>query len=510
MRTTAAPAFFLAVLLFCSIHLLFAATTTQADRGAQLADFAADLPSSVVITNDTIDETTVRYTADIEVTDDGSQDWQVHLISNENGTWKYARLLGVLQPQTTGRFSQVFEAKYSGQTSETTQYAVVAEGDVVLHGKYFKLTEDWSGYEQDSRKSLANAAVVFIPLAGVAIVFIIIMLAEWAYTSHSDGAYKEEYTVRTFFMPRLAGRPFLERVADILVHPLTWVIELASLAVMAGLIWNGLQSRLPVAHAMPIFIVSLLGAAIMPLIYFVLAWIYNQYVEKMPLRFMAGMFMWGIMAAVIALVLNTMQVALLGPIFGPGTMMMTIVSIALVAPFIEEFVKGLGLLALYGHHEFSDALHGLHLGFAVGLGFSLVENWFYLASKTDPFTSGLGVWVGLGIYRSVVNAVAHGCFSASLGASLGWAKSQKWGRIGILAFLPGVIIATVLHSLFNLTAIADSFQALSAQFPSFGFNPITTLALLVMLVIVSVGATMDYRRRRGARISGEMDKLAGE
>ncbi len=503
----------LAVLLACLLILVPAAssfTLNVTQRGTQLADFAVDLPAVITITNTSIDDTTARYIASISIANDGLQDWEIHLISHTADGWKYERLLGVVQPGTTGNFTQNFEAKYSGETKASIQYAVVAEGDVVLHGKYFELVEDWSAYELKSRTELTNMAAVFIPLCGGAIIALLLVLAEWAYASHSDGEYRDEYTIHSFFMPKIAGRPLAEALADVLAHPLFWLIELIALGLMASIIWTGLAAHLPAEKAMPIFLLSLLGAAIMPLVYFMLAWAYNEWMEKMPLRFMAGMFIWGIMAAVLALVLNTAQVQLLAPFLGSNTMIAAIVTVALVAPFIEELVKGAGLLALRGHHEFADALHGLHLGFAVGLGFSLVENWFYLASRTDPFQNGLAVWVGLGVYRSVVNAVAHGCFSAALGASLGWAKSQKWGRFALLAFLPGLVMAIVLHSLFNLTAIADSFSVLSADFPSFGFNPLMTLALLVVVVALSAGAASDFRRRKAAGRKEQITRLANQ
>ncbi len=508
--------FFLSILLAAFLFLILfappasAITMNLTQRGAQLAEFAADMPAAISITNSSLDETTVRYIVSIDVTNNGAQDWDIHLISHQADGWTYERLLGVVQPGTSGRFTQTFWAKYSGETKASTQYAVVAEGDVVFHGRYFNLAEDWSAYEQKSRAELTSMAAVFIPVFGGVIILLLILLAEWAYSSHSDGRYRDEYTVRSFFVPRVAGRPLAEALAGVLAHPLVWLVELGALALMASIIWTGLSAHLAPEKAMPTFLLSLLGAAIMPLVYFILAWAYNEWMEKMPLRFMAGMFIWGIMAAVLALVLNTWQVQALAPLLGRDTMVVAIVTVALIAPLIEELVKGAGLLALRGHHEFADALHGLHLGFAVGLGFSLVENWFYLASKTDPFQNGLTVWVGLGVYRSVVNAVAHGCFSAALGASLGWAKSQKWGRFALLAFLPGLVMAVVLHSLFNLTAIADSFRVLSADFPSFGFNPLMTLALLVVVAILSAGAASDFRRRKAAGRGAQISRLAQE
>ncbi|VVB57605.1 Protease prsW family protein [uncultured archaeon] len=487
-----------ALSLLCLSPALSAQGAQMDAKAARLASFASDLDADLHVQNTILNDTAVRFMVSGPIRNGGSTDWQLHLISNklDGSGWKYERFLGVMQPGTTYNFVQYFEAYYTGTLEARTQYAVVAVGDTVPHGKYFELKEDWAPYVASTRQQLMDMAMVFVPVSGGIIILLIVVLAEWAYASQApeDGPEKE-YTMRSFFLPAWKRAGIGQMLADLTAHPLVWLAELLVLGVMAAAIWSDLGARLTDGSGPTVWALSLAAAALMPAVYFALAWVYNEMVERMPLRFMAGMFMWGITAACLALVFNTIQSQALAAWLGVDSVVLAVGTIAIMAPLIEETLKGIGLLVIRQHHEFSDAMHGLHLGFAVGIGFSFVENWFYLASRTDPMQAGVSAWIAVALYRSFFNALAHGSFSAILGAALGWAKEQKWGRLAILAFLPGLVLAVVLHSLFNLTAISDSFQALSADFPVFGFNPLMTLTLVGMLAILAVAATLDYKKR---------------
>lgn len=488
--------------LIFAFLLLLPALYAQAgseQKAERLSEFAADLSADIHIENFTLNDTAVRFKVWGVVRNTGNEDWQLHLISNnpQEGKWKYEKFLGVLQPRTEYNFTQYFEARYSGQAKSKTQYAIVASGDVINHGKYFELLEDWTGYITSLRQQLNQTAIIFVPIAGAVIMLFLVILAEWAYSSQApqeDGGV-EEYNLHTLLLPKLHKSSFWQILAGIMVHPFTWIFEAGMLVAIVILFHAGLFAQMEQA-ALTVWALSLAASAIMPIFYFVLAWAYNEMMERMPLRFMAAMFMWGIMAAGVALVLNTMQMQLVGTFFaGLQPMIISVITIALIAPLTEEILKGIGLLLIRAHEEFSDAMHGLHLGFAAGVGFAFVENWFYLALRTDPLQSGFGAWVGLALYRSLFNVLAHGSFSAVLGATLGWAKGKPMGRILLLVFISGTIMATVLHSIFNLTAISDSFQASSAQYLAPIFNPLMTLTLVAILAILSWAAAQDYKKR---------------
>jgi len=114
---------------------------------------------------------------------------------------------------------------------------------------------------------------------------------------------------------------------------------------------------------------------------------------------------------------------------------------------------------------------------------------------------GIGAWAGIIIYRSFFNSIAHACFSGTLGATLGWAKEHhSWGKLSAVIFVPGVATAIVLHSIFNITAIMDGFEALSTTFPVYRYNPTMIITLLSIMVVLLIGATLERRHgRRGIR-----------
>lgn len=475
------------------ISLLLLVPFSHAAR--DLGDFAVGLPGHVDVGNQTLTVSPQLIHVNATLENTGGVDWVVYLLSNQNDIWRNERVLGVLQPGTRQTLQLDFEARYTGQRFARTQYALVATGNAVPLGRYFWLEENWSYYEDEANRQVSTSALVVVPVVALGVMGLLIILAEMAYVSRAGGQFSGEYTMRSFFLPVTDGRPPKELVADFMSHPLMWVLEMAAIGVMAYLIWNGLGAREAAIGPLPMILLSLAAALSVPLVYFSLVWFFNQKVEQMPLRFFAGAFLWGAAGATISLFVNTFYGQTLHTLFGLDAAGVTLLTTAMMAPLVEEIVKGLGLLALFGHHEFSDALHGLLLGFSVGLGFSFVENWFYFASKTAPLELGLAAWAGLVAYRALFNSISHGCFSATLGASLGWAKSRGWGEMARLAFIPGVLTAIVMHSLFNITAILDGFTALSTQYMVYSFNPKMVLTLLGITVLVLLGAIKDHQKR---------------
>ena len=80
-------------------------------------------------------------------------------------------------------------------------------------------------------------------------------------------------------------------------------------------------------------------------------------------------------------------------------------------------------------------------GFAVGAGFALIENLYFL--QFLPETT-VAVW----IVRGFGTAIMHGGATAIFAVAGRALMSQKKDR-GIVAFFPGLLIAIVTHSIFN-------------------------------------------------------------
>jgi RsiW-degrading membrane proteinase PrsW (M82 family) len=107
-----------------------------------------------------------------------------------------------------------------------------------------------------------------------------------------------------------------------------------------------------------------------------------------------------------------------------------------VAPLIEELLKALVIIALIRAHRIGFLVDAAIYGFAVGTGFSIVENLDYLALAPH---AGLGTW----LVRGFGTAIMHGGATAIF-AVMGLAMLER--RLGLL---PGLGIAIVLHSAFN-------------------------------------------------------------
>ncbi|VVB57432.1 Protease prsW family protein [uncultured archaeon] len=467
------------LLLFSALH------------AAPPSNFATGLPARIGVPNATFYQTpSLLHTwAVLNNPSNGTQ--EIYLLVLRNLTWAPERALGTLAPGETRNLSIDFTARYDGQAHTEHEYVLIAAANGAALGRHFVIEEDWTPYIYQTKGELHQTAQLFIPLIGILTVLLVVLLALWGYHSKAPGAYEGEYTLRSLFLPALSGQPLGEDIADLLEHPLFWLVELGLLLGMAALIGLGLSGP----GSLDVLLLTALGALAAPLIYFMAIWAYNEWVEKMPLRFFTAAFLWGCMAAMATLLVNILYGPGISQALGLDVATTAVVTAVVITPILEETLKGLGLLALSGHHEFSDALHGILLGFCVGLGFSFVENWFYFAAKTDPLQMGLLAWVALAAYRTLFNSISHACFTSAIGGYLGWAKSREWGHLMRLAFIPGLLVAAVLHAMFNLTAIWDGFSALSGDVPTYLFNPVLVLVLLAITGASLMLARDDYFKR---------------
>lgn len=134
-----------------------------------------------------------------------------------------------------------------------------------------------------------------------------------------------------------------------------------------------------------------------------------------------------------------------------------------VAPIIEESLKALIIVMLIRNNRIGFLVDAAILGFAVGAGFAILENLFYL--QLIPETR-LGTWIVRGFGTAIMHGGATAIFAVISHALVG----QKM-TLGAIAFLPGFAVASVTHSVFN----------------HFFFSPIiNTLTVLVALPLLLV------------------------
>ena len=122
-----------------------------------------------------------------------------------------------------------------------------------------------------------------------------------------------------------------------------------------------------------------------------------------------------------------------------------------VAPLVEEILKGIPLLYLLKSKRIGFLVDGVIAGYALGTGFALVENVYYLWALPD---SSLLLW----LVRGVGTAVMHGATTAML-AIFTLALQQRKDSESLLLAAPGFVAAVALHSAFNHFVISPLLSA---------------------------------------------------
>lgn len=202
-----------------------------------------------------------------------------------------------------------------------------------------------------------------------------------------------------------------------------------------------------------VLLLAVVSAGLPTLVYLALVWWLDRY-EKEPAHLLAVTFLWGALPA--ALLVVTLDLALDWPLRTLGDPVEEWRRAGLLAPLIEELVKGVALIGLvrWYRHEFNGVLDGIIYGAFVGLGFALTENLLtFVAAFGDE---GLRPGLVLVTLRVVLFGLNHPLFSALFGAGLGWARYHggRWTRL----LSPGLGLAAAigLHWLHNALAAGQT------------------------------------------------------
>ncbi len=112
-----------------------------------------------------------------------------------------------------------------------------------------------------------------------------------------------------------------------------------------------------------------------------------------------------------------------------------------VSPVSEEVLKALVIIWLFRINRIGFLVDSAIMGFAVGTGFAVVENFFYLQTAGDAH---IAVW----IVRGFGTAIMHGGVTAIF-AILSQTITERNMKINPLLYVPGLAAAMTFHSLFN-------------------------------------------------------------
>jgi RsiW-degrading membrane proteinase PrsW (M82 family) len=178
-----------------------------------------------------------------------------------------------------------------------------------------------------------------------------------------------------------------------------------------------------------------------------------------PVARVVQAFLWGaVVGVLVAVVLSLLVILFLLPQIGPAYEFLAqrgfsdpvaLVTVCVVAPFVEEFAKALGVLRV--RRFINEPEDGLVYGGSAGLGFAATENVLYgLVLLAESLEASL-VLVAI---RSVSSALLHATATGSTGYGIGRAK--VWGG----SVVPWFLLAVLLHGAFNfLASIGEQLSA---------------------------------------------------
>jgi RsiW-degrading membrane proteinase PrsW (M82 family) len=169
-----------------------------------------------------------------------------------------------------------------------------------------------------------------------------------------------------------------------------------------------------------------------------------------------------------------------------------------IAPWIEEALKGVVMIGLFRFNRIGYKLDAVVSGFAIGAGFSVVENILYLTLFPNY---GIGTW----LVRGLGTAVMHGT-TLALMAAIAHEFAERENReaasdfnFNLLWFLPGYLVAVAIHTAFN-------------QFPERPLIAMMGAAIFAPLSIMAIfhfgtAEAQDWLEKEAAEHRSQLDAL---
>ncbi len=173
--------------------------------------------------------------------------------------------------------------------------------------------------------------------------------------------------------------------------------------------------------------------------------------EREPLSLMIAAMVWGGAAATtLAAIGNAGWGLVVARVGGPELAARW--TAALTAPFVEEILKGLGVVLIYliARDEVDDVMDGFVYGAVCGLGFAVVEDVFYFMSVFGGQPAG----VLHGFFLRVVASglYSHVLYTGLVGMGIGYVVSRRSHRSRerrILVCAGAFVVAAFAHFLWN-------------------------------------------------------------
>ena len=190
-----------------------------------------------------------------------------------------------------------------------------------------------------------------------------------------------------------------------------------------------------------------------PMLFFAIILYWSDRYEKEPWLLLGAVFLWGaIIAAGGAFIINT----ILGVgifIFSNSEAATNLATGSLIAPFVEELLKGFSVLVVFliFRKEFDSILDGIIYAGVAALGFAATENTYYIFNYGFLESGWQGLW-SMVFIRVILVGWQHPFYTAFTGIGLALARLNKPLWIKIIAPVLGFSLAIFIHSVHNTLA----------------------------------------------------------
>ena len=230
---------------------------------------------------------------------------------------------------------------------------------------------------------------------------------------------------------------------------------------------------------MPFFISVFFG--FIPMLLFAAFIYWLDRFEKEPVKLLGIAFTWGaLITAGTAFLINTF----LGTgiyVFTGSEDIASLTTGSLVAPIVEETLKGLAVLLVFFlvRSEFDSVLDGIVYSAVVALGFAATENTYYIFDHGYLQNGWLGL-IGLIVVRVFLVGWQHPFYTAFFGIGLAVSRLSRSNTLKWIAPFLGWTAAVFLHSVHN--TMSDLFSGSTGLLLTTSYDWVGWLSMLLFIL----------------------------
>ena len=207
---------------------------------------------------------------------------------------------------------------------------------------------------------------------------------------------------------------------------------------------------------------ALLG--LLPVCCFLAALMYLDSYKLIPMRWILGTILLGCLAAIVSYPINVFALERLDIDFSTFS--------RYIAPFIEEALKALVVFALMRRNRIGFLVDAAIFGFAVGAGFAIFENLFYLQALPN---TQLGTWIVRGFGTAFMHGGATAIFAIVSHTLIG--QHPTLGRVTLIPIVNTLLVLVSLPIL--LTVVFQQSEHSVSEWLGMGFDADTELLELI-------------------------------